>query len=418
MRMKRVALLTALSCLLSGVVAAPALADAPDARADDGSHVVAETTVGGDPRTVDLTVRSTGVGGYAMVRLILPEDWAAHPDRTWPAVYLLAGETRLQDYRGWSVNTDVRQLADDAGVLVVMPGAGPAGFFSDWWNYGKDIALNQWETFTAVELPQLIDRGYRGNGRRAAAGLSLGGYGAIELAARRPGLFRYAASYSGNLNPTGPTGELLTDAIVTSANLDPEALWGDRRRESARWEAHDPLVNAGGLRGTELYLSAGNGLPGRWTASSRSTSCPARCSWSTCAAARPPRWPSGCAPSASRRRSTSTARARTSGRTGSGSCTRPGPACCRCSRRGRRRDATVLCGHRGILRDRRGLRGRARAEGRSRVGERAHRRRRGGARVRLRRRRDGAADGYLRRTPPPSPSAVRESSPAARCGVW
>lgn len=266
MRMNRrpaVALLTALSCLLPGVAAAPAqAAEPPDARADDGSHVVAETTVGGDPRTLDLTVRSTGVGGYAMVRLILPADWSAHPDRTWAAVYLLAGETRLQDYRGWSANTDVRRLADDAGVLVVMPGAGPAGFFTDWWNYGKDIALDQWETFTAVELPQLIDRAYRGDGRRAAAGLSLGGYGAIELAARRPGVFRYAASYSGNLNPAGPTGELLTDAIVTSARLDPEALWGDRRRDAAVWEAHDPVVNAGRLRGTELYLSAGNGLPG------------------------------------------------------------------------------------------------------------------------------------------------------------
>ncbi|WP_051767626.1 alpha/beta hydrolase [Amycolatopsis vancoresmycina] len=255
------AVLAAVAGTLPGIPAAAATA-VPDARADDGSHVVAQTTVDGDGRVLDLTVRSTGVGAYAMVRLILPRTWAAEPDRKWAAVYLLAGETRLQDYRGWSANTDVRRLADDAGVLVVMPGSGPAGFFGDWWNYGKDIALNQWETFTAVELPQLIDRGYRGDGRRAAAGLSLGGYGAIELAARRPGVFRYAASFSGNLNPTGPTGELLTDAIVTSAHLDPEALWGDRRREAARWAAHDPLVNADRLRGTELYLSAGNGLPG------------------------------------------------------------------------------------------------------------------------------------------------------------
>ncbi|KDN17365.1 esterase [Amycolatopsis rifamycinica] len=253
--------LAAVACALPGT---PALAESgvPDARADDGSHVVAQTTVDGDARVLDLTVRSAGVGAYAMVRLILPRAWAAEPDRRWAAVYLLAGETRREDYRGWSANTDVRRLADDAGVLVVMPGSGPAGFFSDWWNHGKDLALNQWETFTAVELPQLIDRGYRGDGRRAAAGLSLGGYGALELAARRPGVFRYAASFSGNLNPAGPAGELLTSAIVTSAHLDPEALWGDRRREAARWEAHDPLVNADRLRGTELYLSAGNGLPG------------------------------------------------------------------------------------------------------------------------------------------------------------
>ncbi|MFI7121182.1 alpha/beta hydrolase [Amycolatopsis sp. NPDC049868] len=263
-RLRVFASLAAATCLLPGVVAAPARAESgvPDARADDGSHVVAQTTVDGDPRMLDLTVRSVGVGSYAMVRLILPSGWATEPDRKWPAVYLLAGETRLQDYRGWTANTDIRKLADDSGALVVMPGSGSAGFFSDWWNYGKNVVLNQWETFTAVEIPQLIDRGYRGDGRRVAAGLSLGGYGAVELAARRPGVFRFAGSFSGNLNPTGPYGELLTSAIVASARQDPEALWGDRRREASRWDAHDPLVNADRLRGTELYLSTGNGLPG------------------------------------------------------------------------------------------------------------------------------------------------------------
>jgi len=106
--------LAAAVCVLPGT-SAPAAADVPDARADDGSHVVAQTTVDGDARVLDLTVRSTGVGAYAMVRLILPQNWAGG---RWPAVYLLAGETRLQDYRGWSANTDVRRLADDAEIKL------------------------------------------------------------------------------------------------------------------------------------------------------------------------------------------------------------------------------------------------------------------------------------------------------------
>ena len=80
------------------------------------------------------------------------------------------------------------------------------------------------------------------------AGLSMGGYGAIEYAARQPGMFLAAASYSGALNPIG-------------ANLDigTNDLWGDPHAQSDNWKAHDPTENVAALRGLPLYIAYGDG---------------------------------------------------------------------------------------------------------------------------------------------------------------
>ena len=58
---------------------------------------------------------------------------------------------------------------------------------------------------------------------RAIAGLSMGGYGALSYAARHPGTFAAAASFSGALE-------------VGSA-----AAWGVRSGNKARWRAHLPI---------------------------------------------------------------------------------------------------------------------------------------------------------------------------------
>jgi hypothetical protein len=46
--------------------------------------------------------------------LLLPPDSAGQPNRRWPAFYLTS-------------HTD---------VLVMMPEAGPVGFYANWWNHG------------------------------------------------------------------------------------------------------------------------------------------------------------------------------------------------------------------------------------------------------------------------------------------
>jgi diacylglycerol O-acyltransferase / trehalose O-mycolyltransferase len=48
--------------------------------------------------------------------------------------YLLHG--CCDTYDSWTRETDVEQLRRLRNVLVVMPEAGPFGWYSNWWNHG------------------------------------------------------------------------------------------------------------------------------------------------------------------------------------------------------------------------------------------------------------------------------------------
>jgi diacylglycerol O-acyltransferase/trehalose O-mycolyltransferase len=170
-------------------------------------------------------------------------------------LYLLHG--CCDDYTSWTRQTDVAALTAGTDVLVVMPEAGPDGYYSNW------LSGPAWETFHTVELRQLLERGYRAGQRRAIAGLSMGGLGAFDYSARHPGMFQAAASYSGALD-TLLSQEAITQvtSVVTSNGHDPNALWGDPVKQRLVWAAHNPVDLAFALRGTKLFIASGNGQPG------------------------------------------------------------------------------------------------------------------------------------------------------------
>ncbi|GAA2785257.1 alpha/beta hydrolase family protein [Saccharopolyspora taberi] len=222
-------------------------------------EVVRRTTVA--ERMVDLEIRSPALGTTAPVRILLPEKWDEQPSRTWPVLYLLHGCCTPVDYRSWTEWTDVEQFTADKDVLVVMPSDGPAGMYSQWWNQGR-TPLPDWESFHLDEVREVLERDYRAGQRRAVAGLSIGGYGAMAYAFRRRGMFDAAASYSGAvdiLQGSTPTG---IQSILISQNLGPFDLWGQEHANRLMWMAHNPADNAEDLRGVELYVSCGNGEPG------------------------------------------------------------------------------------------------------------------------------------------------------------
>ena len=183
------------------------------------------------------------------VRLLLPSAYDAQAATRWPVLYLLDGGDSSYDH--WTKYFDVEEMTEPTDLLVVMPDAGAEGWYSDWWNGGKG-GQPMWETFHLVELRQLIERNWHAGDQRAIAGFSMGGYGAMEYAARQPGMFRFAASYSGALNPSG-------DSAFQQVGGPPDMLWGARGGQADVWTAHDPTVNAEALRGTALYVAYGNG---------------------------------------------------------------------------------------------------------------------------------------------------------------
>jgi S-formylglutathione hydrolase FrmB len=249
-------------CVL--VLAAGTMAAAsaqPVIRADDGARVIAETWL--DARTAELTIDSPALGTQVNTRLLVPEGWSTRAD--WPVLYLLHG--CCASYASWTDNTDVEALTKASPVLVVMPEAGEVGFYSDWWNHGQGGAP-AWETFHLTELRQLLERGYGAGKRRAIAGLSMGGFGTLSYAARHPGMFRFAASYSGVIDTRYHDdtfdGSKSALELVGSYASDAYALWGDPKQQAAIWAAHNPTDLAPMLRTTPVFVSCGNGQPGRY----------------------------------------------------------------------------------------------------------------------------------------------------------
>lgn len=227
------------------------------ASAARGAWVVHEEWLG--ERLVELTVRSPAVGEDVGVRVLVPRNWERAPRREWPTLYLLHGCCDGDTgFRSWTNNTDVEELTERTNMLVVMPEAGPTGFYSDW------VEGPAWETFHLTELRRLMEKRYRSGDDRVVAGLSMGGFGALSYAARHPGFFKAAASFSGVVHPTyrGPVSTDLVQGLLRSFGHDPNALWGDPVTDARTWAAHNPYDLAKRLRGTPVYLSAGNGQPG------------------------------------------------------------------------------------------------------------------------------------------------------------
>lgn len=119
----------------------------------------------------------------------------------YPVVYLLHGGSGA--FSDWHQKVTekgiVNQLAEEHKVLIVTPGVGPSSYYYD----SPLLDSVRYETYMIQELIPFIDKNYRTLAQkesRAITGLSMGGHGAITLAAKHPTLFIAAGSMSGVMN--------------------------------------------------------------------------------------------------------------------------------------------------------------------------------------------------------------------------
>ncbi|HWH09610.1 MAG TPA: alpha/beta hydrolase family protein [Solirubrobacteraceae bacterium] len=208
-------------------------------------------------REREITIRSEAMCGAASFRLITPPGYSTSSPRRWPVLMLLHGADDGPSC--WTRETALVERCRELDALVVMPDAGRIGFYTDWERPDATGATPRWEGFHLDELPAVLETGYRASDTRVVAGVSMGGYGAIAYAAKRPGMFAAAASYSGLLHTTrrGMPGFVAT--MLRREHHARHALWGSPRRDRARWLANDPHHLAHRLRGTALYLSRADG---------------------------------------------------------------------------------------------------------------------------------------------------------------
>jgi S-formylglutathione hydrolase FrmB len=97
----------------------------------------------------------------------------------------------------------------------------------------------------------------------------MGGYGAMAYAARHPGMFEAAASFSGAVNTRhhgsagiSPPLAVAVSVVFGCGRVDWQRLWGDPVLQERIWRAHNPYDLAERLRGTRLYVASGDGTPG------------------------------------------------------------------------------------------------------------------------------------------------------------
>jgi S-formylglutathione hydrolase FrmB len=121
------------------------------------------------------------------------------PPGGWPVLYLLHGAYGC--YRDWTKRTEKSQLefvAEAEGVMLVLPDGGEFGWYLD----SPTTPHSNYETRIIDEIIPSVDRAFatrHDRGGRGICGLSMGGHGAISLAAKHPDLFSSASSLSGIL---------------------------------------------------------------------------------------------------------------------------------------------------------------------------------------------------------------------------
>lgn len=156
-----------------------------------------------------LSVTSPALGGGAQPAVVyLPPGYDASPERRYPVLYLLHGFPGrplafLQTVRMGVVEDSL--VARDAAqpLILVMPFGSTGTFTDEEWVDGFRPG-NGWATFVSRDLVHAVDARYRtvasGSGR-GIAGLSEGGYGALDIALHHPREFSVVESWSGYEKP-------------------------------------------------------------------------------------------------------------------------------------------------------------------------------------------------------------------------
>jgi enterochelin esterase-like enzyme len=148
---------------------------------------------------------SAALGGRTQpVDVYLPPGYAASPRRRYPVIYLLHGVPGrpgafLETVRLGVVEDELVALHRIAPAILVMPFGSTGSFTDEEWANGVRPKSN-WETFVARDLVRAVDARYRtirSGSARALAGLSEGGYGALNIGIHHPGEFAVLESWSG-----------------------------------------------------------------------------------------------------------------------------------------------------------------------------------------------------------------------------
>jgi putative tributyrin esterase len=163
-----------------------------------GGHLVTTSTQVTHPEVVDFQSPSNG-------RRFAVWAWTPPTPGPHPVLLLLHGVLDSGGHGWWMkarAHEAVMRLVDEGLTdppILIMPtdtGIEAGSAYADWAD-GSSYA----ETFLIDELLPWVAETMPTDGRRWISGLSMGGYGALLLALRNPGLFESASAMSGFADP-------------------------------------------------------------------------------------------------------------------------------------------------------------------------------------------------------------------------
>ncbi|MBY6538120.1 esterase family protein [Rhodococcus sp. BP-349] len=244
--------LAVVTALLSLVASGQSPARADDATAEP--HVTSFERV--ERNRWSLTVFSPAMGRDIPLDVLRPSSGGSAP-----TLYLLNGAGGGEDGATWGAQTDVESYFADENVNVVVPARGLGSYYTDWVSTDPLVGKPMWRTFLTRELPPVVDELLETTGRNAVAGISMSATSVLDLVVSAPDVYDGVASFSGCARTSTIEGQAAVRGVVALATgADATNMWGPW--DSPEWIARDPYVRAEMLRGKEIYLSSGSGLPG------------------------------------------------------------------------------------------------------------------------------------------------------------
>jgi putative tributyrin esterase len=205
-------------------------------------------------RTREEALDSAALGRRMKYRVLVPQDYATS-QRRYPVLYLLHGLGG--DYTDWTSRTNIAESTRTLPLVIVMPDG------ENSWYAGP------FEDYVTTELQADVARKYRViNSRygRAIAGLSMGGYGALKFALKKPTLFAVAGSFSGALTATR-AGDAAATRLGTAEVERLAIIFGPPDSEARKTNDVIALAATARAGGPYLYIDCGTSDP--WLAGNR-----------------------------------------------------------------------------------------------------------------------------------------------------
>ena len=240
---------------------------------DDGQGLHVVDVKQFDDRDYNVRVLSPDLGRPINVRLLLPVGYAAHPSSRYPVLYLFHGTSGVAS--DWVEGGHAEQATAPYKLITVMPEVGFNGdggfWFTNWVDRTTSHGPSQFEDYLIDSLIPWVDQNLRtipDRRGRAVAGLSQGGYGSAEMAARHPDLFCSMATFSGapeiERDPdVFPGAVAVIEAIeVGDDHVPPFSELGNPVTDNINWQGHDPATLMENLRGMSIDMWTGMGVNG------------------------------------------------------------------------------------------------------------------------------------------------------------